>query len=489
MFCTVPFRQDVVKQVGKWMIFYPVCTICSKTALLEGRTMQRSESSDFPLKFCKHRWLENGPVSRRAISIWESMKTYVTAVDKKKVSRPANKSYSVVSGATKDPLIIAKLSFFNSVSREVEPFLKQYQTDKVMIPFLVSDLEKLMRNLMERFIEGGVLEAAQSVNELLKIDLSKNTLNNKDIQIGYKAASELKKLKSSKAISGLQAFEFRDQCKKLLVKLVEKVNERSPLKYSIARNLSRLDPRLIVKQGESSKLKMRRLLELLVKLNRVHEDDVDDLNCLYSELFRDVVSGDDLAMFRDYDVEEGRVDTLLYETMGTNKRYGRLWKEIRKMLLLSHGQASMERGFSVNRQIEMENMSGGMNVALRTISDYLSYVGGIFNVNMTKQLLCSVLGARHRYHQYLEEEKRKKCQEVMNLKRKAATDEIDLLRKKSKTLDSDICALEKSAVSFADQAEKTQGAKSNAMRRSADEKKADLKLLLSDIDYKTKQLG
>ena len=61
---------------------------------------------------------------------------------------------------------------------------------------------------------------------------------------------------------------------------------------------------------------------------------------------------------------------------------------------------------------------------------------------------------------------------------------ISLLRKKRKTIDMDITALEKSAVGFADEAEKARGAtghsfivKSSAMRRSAVEKKEELKAL------------
>ena len=72
---------------------------------------------------------------------------------------------------------------------------------------------------------------------------------------------------------------------------------------------------------------------------------------------------------------------------------------------------------------------------------------------------------------------------------------ISLLRKKSKTIDMGITALVKSAVGFADKAEKAKGAtshsfivKSNAMRRSAVEKKEELKALQAEIDRKSKEL-
>lgn len=95
---------------------------------------------------------------------------------------------------------------------------------------------------------------------------------------------------------------------------------------------------------------MVKLSELSVKRNRVC-DDVDDLNRLYSEFLRDVVnSGDNITRFRDFDVTKDGVHRLFYETMGTDKRFIRLWKVVRTWLLLSHGQASVERGFSTNRK-------------------------------------------------------------------------------------------------------------------------------------------
>ena len=76
----------------------------------------------------------------------------------------------------KDPLIISKLAFMNSVSKEVEPFLQLYQTDKPMVPFIVTDLDKIIRSLMERCIKGSAIEAASSVSDLMKIDLQENKL-------------------------------------------------------------------------------------------------------------------------------------------------------------------------------------------------------------------------------------------------------------------------------------------------------------------------
>ena len=61
-----------------------------------------------------------------------------------------------------------------------------------------------------------------------------------------------------------------------------------------------------------------------------------------------------------------------------------------KLLLLSQGQAAVERGFSSNRQIDVENLSENGYKAQRLINDHLRAVGGIKEVVIDKTLLTSV---------------------------------------------------------------------------------------------------
>ena len=56
------------------------------------------------------------------------------------------------------------------------------------------------------------------------------------------------------------------------------------------------------------------------------------------------------------------------------------------LLLLSHRQASVERGFSVNRQIEVENLHEESAVAQRLVCDYINNAGGIHKVDISKHM-------------------------------------------------------------------------------------------------------
>ncbi|KAF4114245.1 hypothetical protein G5714_004468 [Onychostoma macrolepis] len=178
-----------------------------------------------------------------------------------------------------------------------------------------------------------------------------------------------------------------------------------------------------------------------------------------------------------FDPYTDRVDTFLHDRMSTQKPYEKLWRLCRQLLLLSHGQASVERGFSINRQIEDDNLSEDSYVAQRCILDHLRAVGGTKNVTIDKPLLMSVGGARQRYITHLEDMRRKRDDKEKNTKRKYVLDEIEELKMKKKRLKDDTDALETSADKLAFEAEKTGKltliAKSNSLRKGAKEKKAE----------------
>ena len=70
-------------------------------------------------------------------------------------------------------------------------------------------------------------------------------------------------------------------------------------------------------------------------------------------------------------------------------------------------------------------------------------------------LLLSASGARKKYSSYLDEQKRKKTSEGVELKRKELVNELDELKKKRRRLETDVDCLVKSADEFAQKAEDT----------------------------------
>ena len=195
------------------------------------------------------------------------------------------------------------------------------------------------------------------------------------------------------------------------------------------------------------------------------------------ELFRQViieVPSSSPSEFNDYDPNNDRLDSFLYLHMGQKRSYQSLWKVVADLLILSRGQASVERGFPVNKQLEVENLQEWSFISQRLAQDHVLSVGGVLAVSISKPLLLSAAGARQKYSLYLHEQKRKKISEGVKLKRKELVNELDECKKKRRHLEADVDSLVKSADEFAQKAEDTGKlvwiTKSNSLRRTAKEK-------------------
>ena len=84
----------------------------------------------------------------------------------------------------------------------------------------------------------------------------------------------------------------------------------------------------------------------------------------------------------------------------------------------------------------------------KAVQDHVQYVGGVLSVSISKPLLLSAAGARQKYSPHLDEQKRKKTSEGVELKRKELVSELDELKKKRRRLETDFDGLVKMADEF-----------------------------------------
>lgn len=99
------------------------------------------------------------------------------------------------------------------------------------------------------------------------------------------------------------------------------------------------------------------------------------------------------------------VHVFLQSTLSTS--YRDLLRFCQSLLLLPHGQAIVERGFSVNKDVEMCNLLDKSLEVLRLICDKISGCGGVLKVPLTKELLTSAASVRSQYRLYLEQTRKK----------------------------------------------------------------------------------
>ena len=418
-------------------------------------TILDEDSPLMPLKHCPTRWVENVIVLERALELLPNMKAFVKAVQKKAIPNPKTKTCDTVKEACVDLLLPVKLLFAITVAKQVEPFLVKYQSDKPMLPFLVSDLFQMLKGLMERLVKQEPLKKLTTPDKLTRFDVADNDSHKRFdlIDIGFSANKKLKELMNKTKVSERQLMELRMACKSCLQKRVASILEKAPIKYPLAGNLACLNPIKIAANKELCLARFKRVLGALVEANRLKETECDSIAQQYSQFIDDEVCKSK-SDFSAFDAENSRLDIFFYERLKDAKELSKLWQVIKKLLLLSHGQAAVERGFSINRQIEVENLSENGYKAQRLINDHLRTVGGIKEVVIHKTLLTSVSMARVRYQTHLEEQKKLKQSFEESKKRKSLENELSDLKAKRKRLAMDAKALEDSADDLSVKAEK-----------------------------------
>ena len=75
---------------------------------------------------------------------------YLIALPKSR--QPQSQSFTILKDSFYDSLMKAKLKFLEFVSNKLNKFLRGYQTDQPMVPFLCNSLKEILTSLIQMFI-------------------------------------------------------------------------------------------------------------------------------------------------------------------------------------------------------------------------------------------------------------------------------------------------------------------------------------------------
>ena len=147
------------------------------------------------------------------------------------------KTFQTVKEAFGNPMfpIIQELS--RSLAMELQSFLSIFQADRPLSVFLCEKLKDTLYGLYQRIVKPKVLEANTTVVKMMSLDLSKgeNLLSPALVNVGFGAQSLIKKLPT---VNQKEVHEFRKATHNVIKESVEKLCERSPLKYKLTRAIS-----------------------------------------------------------------------------------------------------------------------------------------------------------------------------------------------------------------------------------------------------------
>ena len=155
------------------------------------RITQDTEN-DYPLHFCVTCWVENAAVAKRAFNIWPKI---VATVDYwHGLPRPKqpgkgdpkkNKSYHVLLQNHANPLVPLYFKFFESIAAKLNGFLRQFQSDAPMVPFLVNTLEEITREFCSKFILDEVMGNSTNTIQFIKTDVFVINKQKVNVDLGF----------------------------------------------------------------------------------------------------------------------------------------------------------------------------------------------------------------------------------------------------------------------------------------------------------------
>ena len=209
-----------------------------------------------------------------------------------------------------------------------------------------------------------------------------------------------------------------------------KLIAKCPLKYPLVKGATCLDPEVML-SAELRKSRIETALEVFINKKRLIASDADVISRDYVELCnRTSVKGKLKEFRRDVD----RLDTVLTDILDKEKADIRLITFVQQILSIFHGNAAVERSFSINKECLIENLHEDSLVAQRIVYDAVSAAGGVSHVQVTKAMIHSVRNASA-----MRVEAAKKmvaAEEAEANKRKRICDEIKLLQSKKARIEN-----------------------------------------------------
>ena len=386
-------------------------------------------SALFAKKFCATRWLDNTPALERALNSLPHFEKYINEIKPK----PSVISFQSTSNSIADKFLKAKLEFLISIASILEPFLRKYQSSAPLIPFLFEDLEQIIHGLFARIIKPDILSATTTTSKLLTLDISATSpnflpLNKINIGFGAKAAIKIP------GVGEDLTSEFLNQCRRCIVSILSKIIERSPLNYALVRACSALSPHLISTKKETAFLRFDSLLQNLHLKNHISSVDADKCKNLFQRFCTDELYTSSLKSFEP----TTKLDHFYTRLLQSEPDFAPLFDLIKRVLTLSHGNASVESGFSCNENILVENLKEQSLISHRIVYDYIHQFDSFLDIPINKELLQYCRLARSRYHEYLDEEKKNQSSlESRSINKRKVEDQIRELEAKKSKLNED----------------------------------------------------
>ena len=196
-----------------------------------------------------------------------------------------------------------------------------------------------------------------------------------------------------------------------------------------------------------------KVIDKLYENKHLSANESDKAKLQYEEFLKDIATRHQ-DKFVKFDMNKDRLDHFFQKFM--DDQYKDLWKAMKMLFIIPNGQAQIERGFGVNKEMVIENLHAQSLCALRLVYDSINATKKeVDEIKISKKMLLSCKSAHSKYKIALEENQKAKNDTEKERKRKMISDEIASVKKRRIEVQSCIALLNLDAESCCKEGKKS----------------------------------
>ncbi len=324
----------------------------------------------------------------------------------------------------------ARLHFICAVSSDFESFLRLFQEAAPLIHILHDELTELLRRFLHRFVKEELILGKQ-VGTLMDIKYSTESyMKASKFNIGNEAKNLMEEMKTSQ--SGAYKTFYLDVLKFFETTAKYMIN-KLPLNNVLLKNLSCLHP--LLRSTANSVQMVSSIVDnipMISSITELKDKILQDWRKYQEENIKEDFyvtergQKEDGTPFVNYKrIDEYWNKVLQITDLHGQPKYESLSVMIKAALCLSHGQADVERGFSLNKQIieDRATLSEKVLCNIRTLKEVVNKYDSVTKIPITRQLLAAHKNAFKMYKEALETNRQEKEASIQLGKRKQQEDD------------------------------------------------------------------
>jgi hypothetical protein len=350
---------------------------------------------------------------------------------------------------------LLRLQFVVNVAKDFEQFLTLFQDPAPLIHLLHDEMTELVRSLLMRFVKRDLIagKSARSLVSVVETQLkAENYLHADTFDIGCEAGQILKQMKADKAQYSAYKSTIMD-----ITKFFEKISaymvKKLPLSNVLLKNTACLSP--LCRQVPSS---VQMIIAVVENLPYLHTPEMKDNVRHEWQKYQDDQIPEDFYISDKGQKDDGtpyiashQIDHYWHKIMSLtdshgNQKYPNLSAVVKIISSLAHGQADVERGFSVIKQVLDSRIALSQQtlIGVRAGKEDVARHDSIVTIPITPSLLTAYRNAHKVYKDALQLQKSEKAQDTLLRKRKLPLEnEVAQLQTKKREWQDKQCEAEK----------------------------------------------